>query len=321
MRRLFATSFLLVSLAGTPALFAQQLDSLKAVKAEKETQLAALKAEVDALSAAIKKLQGPAGWQFGSTGTLGINFSNFNNWLGSDAPNTFASTIGFSGSAFANLDAEKFFWRNSGLLNVAKTKFDPNTDDDVDADFETSADAFGLSSLYGQKISPTFAFSALADFRTTILSNFGNPGFLDLGTGATWKPVNNLVVVAHPLNYNIVFSKSGTQYNSSLGAKVVVDYSQQLPKGISWKSNLSAFLSYKDFENLSNWIWTNGFSLKVWKSLGVGFEFGLKKNKQEAYNYKLKTEGLDPATFKIDDLSSDDNPLQTYWLLGLTYKL
>ncbi len=314
--------FMLLAFAGwAVSLHAQEIDQLKAQKAEKEAQIAALQAEVSGLDAKIAELQGPAGWQFGSTGTLGLNFSSFNNWVSTDAPNTFASTIGFSGSAFANLDEEKFFWRNAGLLNIAKTKLDTDTNDDVDAGYETSADAFGISSLYGHKLSPKLAISALGEYRTTFLSNFNNPGFLDLGTGATWTPVSNMVVVIHPLNYNIVMAKSGTSYSSSLGAKIVADYGRQLPRGIAWKTNLSTFLSYKDMSNLSNWIWANSFSFKLWKGIGVGFEFGLKNNKQEAYNYKLKTDGLDPETFKIGDLSSDDNPLQTYWLLGFTYQL
>lgn len=307
---------------------AQEIDQLKIQKAEKEAkiaelsgQVAALQAELAALDQEIAKLMGPAGWQFGSTGTLGINFSSFNKWLGSNTPNTFASTVGFAGSAFANLDREKFFWRNSALLNAAKTKLDPDTDDNVDTDYETSADAFGVSSLYGYKMGNHLAISALAEYRTTFLSNFNNPGFLDIGTGATWIPVTNLVVVFHPLNYNIVFAKSGTNFNSSLGAKIVADYSRQLPKGIAWKSNLSTFLSYKDITNLSNWTWTNSFSVAIWKGVGLGFELGLRGNKQEAYNYKLKTEALDPSIFEIDDLSSDDNPIQTYWMLGITYKL
>jgi hypothetical protein len=91
--------------------------------------------------------------------------------------------------------------------------------------------------------------------------------------------------------------------------------------GIKWRSNLSAFLSYSDFNNFSNWTWINGFSANVWKGLGVGFELGLRSNKQESYNAKVAADMLDPEVFNIDDLASDDNPLQTYWVLGFTYNL
>jgi DUF3078 family protein len=303
------------------SLNAQSIEELKTQKSGKEAQIAALQAEVAGLKAQIAGLTGPAGWQFGSLGTIGLNFSRFNDWVSTTTPNTFASTIGFSGSAFANLEQEKFFWKNSATLNIAKTKLDTDTNDGVDADYETSADAFGITSLYGQKLSSKLAISGLGEYRTTILSNFNSPGYLDIGAGATWTPVSNMVVVLHPLNYNFVFSDSDLTYTSSMGTKVVADYSKSLPKGIAWKTNLSAFLSYKDLPNLSNWIWTNGFSMTLLKRLGVGFEFGLKSNKQEGYNYKLAQDGLSPDDFKIGDLSSSDNPLQTYWLLGLTYKL
>ena len=91
--------------------------------------------------------------------------------------------------------------------------------------------------------------------------------------------------------------------------------------GINWRSNLSAFMSYSEFNNYSNWTWVNGFSANVWKGLGLGFELGLRSNKQEAYNAKVAADGLDPEVFTIGDLDSGDNPLQTYWVLGLTYNL
>ena len=298
---------------------AQTVEALKAQKAEKEAQIAALQGEVSGLA---KQIYEFPGWKFGSLGTLGLNFSQFNKWLGSETPDTYASTLGFSGSAFANLDQEKFFWRNSGALNLAKTKLDTDTNDSQSTDYETSADALGLNSLYGYKIAPKWAISAMGDYRTTVLSNFNNPGYLDIGAGATWTPIPNAVVVFHPLNYNFVFAKSDLTYESSLGCKVMADYSRALPMGVAWKTNLTAFLSYKDINNYSNWIWTNGFSFTAWKGIGVGFEFGLRGNKQEGYNYKLKQDNtLTPETFKIGDLKGADNPVQSYWLLGLTYKI
>ena len=61
----------------------------------------------------------------------------------------------------------------------------------------------------------------------------------------------------------------------------------------------------------------NSLGYKVWKSLGVGFEFGLRGNKQEALNFATTNfvEGSGPApTFE-----NVDNELQSYWLLGITY--
>ena len=79
------------------------------------------------------------------------------------------------------------------------------------------------------------------------------------------------------------------------------------------KSNLSVFMSYEG-SDYSNYTWTNSFSYTFWKSIGVGFDFGLRKNKQEAFNYYVAT---DPDV----TLGNVDNDLQSYWLLGLNITL
>jgi len=169
-----------------------------------------------------------------------------------------------------------------------------------------------LSSLYGYNITKNFAASVFGEYRSSLINNFNDPGFLDLGIGATWTPFSDLVVVIHPLNYNFVFSSSGNAYESSLGAKIVADYKKEIGN-LNIGSNLSVFLSYQDTD-YSNYTWTNTLSYTIWKNLGLGFDFGLRKNKQEAYNYALKT---DPNA----TLSGTDNDLQSYWLFGINYKL
>lgn len=117
---------------------------------------------------------------------------------------------------------------------------------------------------------------------------------------------------------------SDVNYESSLGCKIVADYNQALPMGVAWRSNLSAFVSYSDTNNFSNWTWINGINFTAWKGIGVGFEFGLRKNKQESYNTFIAASGADPEIIAIDafeDQPDADNPLQTYWLLGLTYTI
>jgi len=81
------------------------------------------------------------------------------------------------------------------------------------------------------------------------------------------------------------------------------------------KSNLSAFISYEDVDNLSNWAWNNSFSYTLWKKIGVGFDFGLRSNKQEAFNFAL---AQNPTATGIT-LDNVDNDLQTFWTLGLSY--
>ena len=165
----------------------------------------------------------------------------------------------------------------------------------------------------GRKLSEKWAVSGLLEYRTTILDNFNDPGYLDLGIGATWTPLTNLVVVIHPLNYNFVFADDDTIFNSSMGAKIVADYTASIGK-VNLKSNFSTFQSYED-SDLSNWTWINSFSYTLWKNFGVGFDFGLRSNKQEAVNYAVNTLGDTTATF--DNI---DNDLQSYYTFGVSYK-
>lgn len=301
------------------AAFAQEIDEQEQLKQQLETEkkakkdsIAKIQKRIDAID---KKLNAiPAGWELGAFGTIGFNISEFNNWYAQKAPNVSSGKIGVTLNAFANLETEQHFWNNSLNTNLQWFKFDDKDDPEDDDSFQQATDVFNVTSLYGYKLSEKLALSALAEYRTTLLSNFNDPGYLDVGTGITWRPVTNLNVVVNPINYNFVFSSGDDIYESSAGAKILVDYTRTLGR-ISLKSNLSTFQSYED-SNLSNFTWINSFSYKLWNAIGVGFEFGLRGNKQEALDYTIKqtAEGETTPTFE-----TVDNDLQSYWLLGLTY--
>lgn len=285
---------------------AQTAEELKKEQAPKKAKIAKLQAEVDALQAKINALPG---WRKGAFGTIGASLSGFNNWYSRNAPNASAGNIGITVNGFANLIKEDFFWRNSGTINLGWVKLDDKTPN-ANKNFETATDVFTISSLYGKRLNKKWALSALGEYRTTLIDNFNDPGYLDFGAGLTWTPTNNLVVVMHPGNYNFVFSSGETVFESSLGAKIVADYTKKYG-GLSVKSNLSVFQSYKDGD-FSNWTFTNSFGYTIWKGIGLGFEFGLRKNKQEALNNALITNPLESFT-------TVDNKLQSYWLFGLSY--
>lgn len=290
---------------------AQTEEELKATLAEKKDSIAAIQGRANAIQAKIDALPG---WKLGAFGTIGGSISQFNNWYAQGFPDNSSGNIGFSFNAFANLQEEKFFWRNALTTNLSWVKFDDKNDPTDDDSFREATDVFNLSSLYGRKLSDKFAVSGLMEYRTTILNNFNDPGYLDLGVGATWTPIQNLVVVIHPLNYNFVFADDDTIFNSSLGAKIVADYTRKIG-AVGFKSNLSAFQSYESGD-LSNWTWTNSFSYTLWKMIGVGFDFGLRNNKQETLNYVRNLAATPDATATFDSI---DNDLQTYWTLGLSY--
>lgn len=299
MRKIvFALAFLFTAVTLT----AQTEEELKATLATKKDSISAIQGRADAIQAQIDALPG---WKKGAFGTIGGSLSNFNNWFAQGAPNNSSGNIAITGNAFANLKREKYFWNNSLNLNLGWVKLD-NKDIATDSeDFEALTDVFQITSLYGWRLSDKFAISALGEYRTTLLNNFNDPGYLDLGVGGTWTPIENLVVVIHPLNYNFVFAENDAVFASSLGAKIVADYTRQIG-AVAFKSNLSAFMSYEGSE-LSNWTWTNNFSYTLWKGIGVGFDFGLRNSQQEA------------ANFQGVALEDADNSLQSFYTVGLSY--
>ncbi len=301
------TTFLL----GVISVNAQTEEELKAILSAKNDSIAAIQGRANAIQAQIDALPG---WKIGAFGTLGGSLSGYQNWYSQAAPNNSAGTIAATLNAYANLKQEKYFWRNSLNVNLSWVKLDNEDDPTDEEDFKETNDIFTLSSLFGYKLTETLAVSTLGEYRTTLLNNFNNPGYLDLGVGFTWTPVQDLVVVVHPLNYNFVFSDGDTMFESSLGAKVVADYTRKIG-AINFKTNLSAFLSYEDAD-YSNWQWTNSFTYTLWKVIGVGFDFGLRSNKQEAFNFALAqlAEGATAPT-----LGDIDNELQTFWNLGMSY--
>ena len=293
--------------------FAQSKEELEAQKKEKQAVANAAEKEVKDLQAQIDALPG---WRKGAFGVIGGSFSNFSNWYAQGKPNNSSGNIGINFNAFANKLEDDYFWRNSLTVNLAWVKLDDKDNPNDNDGFEATTDVFNISSLYGRKLTSKWAASALAEYRTTIINNFNDPGYLDVGVGFTWTPLDNLIVVIHPLNYNFVFADNDATFDSSLGAKVVADYTRQIG-AIAFRSNVSAFFSYKD-SDLSNWTWSNNFSYTLWKNIGVGFDFALRNNKQEALNYALNQyEG--PAE-NAPNFSNVDNDLQTYYTLGLTYK-
>ncbi len=295
-------SILLLLVSISFATKAQTEEELKKQLGSKKSEIAKLDKEAKAIKA---KLDALPGWRKGAFGTIGGNLSGYTNWFSREVQNVNGGNINVIVNGFANLIEEKFFWRNSGTINLGWVKLDDRDDATDSSDFNFATDVFNISSLYGRRLSKKWAVSALAEYRTTI-EQFNNPGYLDFGAGFTWTPTSNLVVVMHPGNYNFVFSKGdSTVFESSLGAKIVADYNKSYGK-LSVKSNLSIFQSYES-SDLSNWTFTNSFGYTVWKGIGVGLEVGLRKNRQEAAN--VQNVSLEDA----------DNKLQSYYVLGLSY--
>ncbi|MEM6320396.1 MAG: DUF3078 domain-containing protein [Bacteroidota bacterium] len=266
---------------------------------EAQAELVKIKREIKVLEDSLKVY--PI-WSTGVLGTLGFNFTRFQNWLSKNQSSTSASTLGYNINAFFNLQQKKYFWKNSININQSWLRFDNKDIEEENSGYQVASDAFNGSSLWGFKFSEKLATSALLEYRSALLQGrWNNPGFLDVGIGLSWTPKKDLAISIHPLNYNQVFSNSEAQLSSSLGLKMLGEYSKKFASGISWTSNLSSFFSYKSGE-LNNWLWINGLS-KKFGALGVGLNIAIKQNQQEAKAREL-----------------DENPFQYYYILGLSFK-
>ena len=117
------------------------------------------------------------------------------------------------------------------------------------------------------------------------VGNFLEPGTVDIGVGATWTPIPDLVIVAHPFNYRLAFNGvESADGEGSVGAKLRADYNKVLRfdgRNIIFNSTLTSFLPYQDteegIESLQEVTWLNGISFNVLKGIGVGVNFGLRK--------------------------------------------
>ncbi|MBT8219154.1 MAG: DUF3078 domain-containing protein [Bacteroidia bacterium] len=264
------------------ASFAQSIEDLKAQRDEKAAQQAELQGQADALAGEVASLDDQivklSGWQTGLNGLLGLAFAKNDKWQ-SIANNNSSSAFNVGITAFANKNTDAYFWNNKGILNKAWQDVDKAGESGDDGLFDqenSTADIVNIASLYGFKLSDNFAVSALGELNTSV-NDFLKIGTFDIGVGATWTPISNLVVVMHPLNYHYAFGNGG---EGAMGAKIRADYTQGITvagKGMAWSSTFTTFLPYKELDpSLFEWTWLNNLSFSIWNGIGVGVGLGLR---------------------------------------------
>ncbi len=294
------------------------LEDLKTLKGEKEGVKKNIDAEIADLDKRIKEFPG---WTKGFGGTVGLNFGGANDWFGQDVETATSRGLGLAFNAFANNNGSKSFWHNT-LTTFYNTNNQKNTDlnDDGSLDDEeeitNNASFFGLNSLGGYQVFNNFFASAEARYETTF-NKFNDPGKLTFSAGFTYKPINNLVIVVHPLAYQI--NLPSNELSSASGAKIGATYTGDIYPGVKWTSELNAFLAYsgdseadagKPFSpysagDLTNWTWFNTFAVAdVFKGIGLGLSIGLRDDKQLGYAKNVADPGI-----------------QMIYNLGLSYSL
>ena len=323
MKQLLPLLFLCFTAGVLSAQVEPTIEELKTQKAAAQAKLdaasaeaAAAQSEVDGLS---KQINALSGWMTGFTGLVGFNLAGSNQWIANPNPTSRSSALNIGLTAFANRENPKSFWNNKLIVNRAWQQVNIDGTNESSLFDNGTVDLLNLSSLGGYKLSDKLALTGLGEINTS-MSNFLQPGTLDIGVGATWKPMSNLVVVVHPLNYRITWSAfDAVDSEGALGAKIRADYQNDLlvaGRKLAWSSTLTSFLPYSGTKisldsvdefgvptgmmrdaGLFEWTWLNTFSFQVWKGIGVGLTFGLRD-----------------ADFEFEDL-------QTFYTLGLTYTL
>lgn len=311
MKKLFTILFAFVLSAG--AVQAQTIDELKAQKASLDAARAEAQAKADALSGEIGGLQKEidilSGWRTGLAGLVGFNLDKQSNWIQAANPNSSATGLGINVDAFANKMTDKTIWNTSGLIRRGWQTINTTGGDGVSLFDSTSItkDVLNVASLYGYRVHPKVAISALGELGTST-GSFLKPGVIDIGVGATWTPNPNLVVVVHPFNYHLAFAGLGSPVESSgaLGAKVRAEYKNSYTisgREIKLNSTFTSFAPYSGTKELTNaegnlaglfeYTWQNNISFEIWNGIGVGVGFGLRKadfetsKTQSQYNFGL----------------------------------
>lgn len=267
------------------------LDQLKTMKGEKEASIGAIQAELDAINGAIDKYPG---WKTKMIGTLGGNLNGFSNWFAAPDQNSTSNSFVFDLFASARYDGEKSFLYNDLILSLGRLTTNTGVDQAPDVT-TTVPNKLNLSSLYGYKLMPKLALSAGLQYNTGILGSnangsslFNNPGDLDIGAGVTWTPFDDFYLMVHPLNYHFKFGDN-PNFASAAGAKIKAGYARELIKGVSWISGLEGFFAYStptndagvELPSASWYEWTNTFAFSVWKGIGVGITYGLRRADSE----------------------------------------
>lgn len=320
----------------------QSLEQLRSMQANKVSKMSDLQAQLDALQGEVDAYQDDidilSGWRKGVNGLFGFNINRSVGWVANPNPRASTTSLNIGLTGYANYDKDKFFFHNKGIITESWQDVDKS---DADRDAENDGllqngvvDLFNISALAGYKISETFGFSGQAELNTSVF-NFLSPGTFDIGLGATWLPMPNLTIMVHPLNYHVAFSGiNGLKTAGTIGAKVRVDYYNDFDiagYNLNWTSTLTSFVPYADktqviafdpriidgesfTSGLFEYTWLNTLSFEVWKGIGVGLAWGLRKSDFEGEKFS-------------DDELPDDCPdclfsgpkVQSYFNFGLTY--
>ena len=221
-------------------------------------------------------------WTMGGMGGLTFNQAGLFNWTGGGTSNiTLISNLGL----FANYKKGNLTWDNSldlgyGIIwNNLFSKFDSartlsKAEDKIELNSKFGKKAWSDKVFYSAYLNylTQFApgFSSPFDADTAYISKFMAPGYLKLGLGLDWKPVDGLSMAFSPIAGKFTFVLDerlaaaeafgvnrfrqtepsrfiiGTSKNvrSELGASVRISYKKDIMKNIGLDTKVDVFFNY-----------------------------------------------------------------------------
>jgi len=307
IQALLLVSFLSFSFSAQSQQTRKELMDLKATKVgaleDHLAQATAIENELELIDSQLSLL---AGWRKGISGTVGFDLDRATRWISNPNPNSKSSSLSLGVTGYLKNDKEKTFWHNNASVQKAWRSLDLDTKDGVESGgiFSSSTvDVVNISSLAGYRITDKLAVSALGELYSSI-DKITDQGTVDFGVGITWLPLSNLTVTVLPLNYHFLYTnKSWISSEGALGAKVKVDYNVKFKlfaNDCTWQSSLFGFFPYNDSKldikndlanpdlvvfqsSLAEYTWLNTLSLELWKGIGLGAGWGLRKSGFEAF--------------------------------------
>lgn len=260
------------------------------------------------LSIQISLAQAPAapaeeklGWGFG--GSLGLDLAG--TFLGNPRLGAGDNRVGFGGlvNLFANNKQGKYFWNNSGTLQLAAQRIGNKTKDDGSINpFQKNLDILRLGSRFGYSIMkdklfaaidataesqllPTYTGNVIKGDKKDLLSEFLSPARFAIAPGLDYKPTKNLSFFLSPASFNLIYvgndslaaltgqplgNEEGKNSRFQLGYSLKAAYTNKYFKDrVAISSKIAWFADYRQSLN-GNVLWQNALDIQIFKGLALG---------------------------------------------------
>lgn len=231
-----------------------------------------------------------SGWKKGATLNLGIAQGATSNWAAGGERSSLA--INTYVNLFSNYKHDKIRWSNNLDLFYAvmnnSSQGKRKNDDRID-----------LFSKYTYQMKPKLGFGMVGNFRTQFTdgydysktpfartSTFMSPAYVTLAPGFDWSPTSYFSIFFSPISARFVYVgrpslvgfygvEQGKKLKMEAGAYLSANFKKEILKNVVYQSRLDLYSNYLNNPKNIDVFWTNVFTMKVNKLLGVTYNFDL----------------------------------------------